>query len=85
MENSKNEGSGLPPAPEAKAPAPAAKKQIQVISTQPGYYDHRRIEAGTKFNLKNDQEFSMNWMKDLSGRLPTKEMLEKVEKKKSKI
>jgi hypothetical protein len=62
----------LPPLPpEIKAPAaPVAKKPIQVKATQPGYYDHRRIEVGQKFNIKEDQEFSANWMIDLSGRLP---------------
>ncbi len=43
------------------------KKKIPVVATQQGYYRHRRIEEGERFFLRNECEFSKNWMKLLDA------------------
>jgi len=38
---------------------------MKVIATRKGYYDLERIEEGQEFELKDQKDFSENWMRKL--------------------
>jgi len=57
----------VPAAPKAKAVEVEAKasKQIAVEAIEKGWYDNSRKNPGAKFFIKNEKEFSANWMKKI--------------------
>jgi len=38
---------------------------MQVRATKMGYYNHKRVREGVEFTIKNEKEFSANWMEKL--------------------
>lgn len=51
---------------------------MQVKATKMGYFNHKRIKAGTIINLNSEKEYSKKWMVKLDAKgneIPEKEEL----------
>jgi hypothetical protein len=40
---------------------------MRVVATQQGYYNHRLIEPGQVFQIRNDGDFAREWMRPAKG------------------
>lgn len=40
---------------------------MKVVATQQGYYNHRLIEPGQVFHIRNDGDFAREWMRAAKG------------------
>jgi hypothetical protein len=49
---------------------------IEVVATQMGYINNRRMKEGQHFELKNEKQFSNKWMKKVEEEKP-KEVIAK--------